>query len=148
MTQRVFTATALTVLLFVPALLRADDVPKGDKDLDGDWTGVSAFSDGDDLGKPPGGRFVLTVKGDAITIQIGDETHTGKAKIDPAKTPKVIDMVPDDGPEKGKTVPGVYEIKGDELRICTAEPDKDRPTEVSSKKGSGWMLITCKRVKK
>ena len=38
--------TAGALALFLPALLRADDQPKGDKDLDGEWEMQSIVEDG------------------------------------------------------------------------------------------------------
>ena len=57
-------------------------------------------------------------------------------------------MTPDDGPNKGKTLVGIYEVKGDELKVCHGDPGADRPKEIASKEGSGLSLITLKRVKK
>jgi uncharacterized protein (TIGR03067 family) len=88
-----------------------------------------------------------------IRVCLGDSSApindlARKLTIDAAKKPKAIDYLPDAGQEDGKTVMGIYEVKGDELRLCVAEPGKDRPTELSSKKGSGWKLWTLKRLLK
>ena len=48
---------------------------------------------------------------------------------------------------KGKTTLSIYEIEGDTLKICSVEPGKDRPTEFSSKPGSGHFLRVFKREK-
>jgi hypothetical protein len=52
------------------------------------------------------------------------------------------DTLPD-----GKKVRGIYELDGDTLRFCVAPPDKDRPTEFTSRKGSGYTLRVFRRVK-
>ena len=148
MIRRTLTASGLILCLLAPATLRSAEAVKGDKDLDGDWEAVSMIRDGKE-GKPPGeNKMVVTIKGDAITFKQGDDDHKGTIKVDTSKTPKTMDLMPEDGPAKGKTLVGVYEIKGDELRVCHGEPGKDRPAELSSKEGSGLMLITFKRVKK
>ena len=46
---------------------------------------------------------------------------------------------------EGKTLMGVYEVKGDELIICFAEAGKERPT-ATTPKGTQW-AETWKRVK-
>jgi uncharacterized protein (TIGR03067 family) len=146
--SRKLSAIAVAVLMVLPAaLLCAAEPPKGDKDLDGDWEIVSVTHDGKQE-PPQDAKPVLTIKGDTITFKVKDESHTGTIKVDASKTPKTIDLTPDDGPEKGKTILGIYELKGDELRICHGEAGKDRPTEVSSKEGSGLSLAVLKRVKK
>ena len=42
---------------------------------------------------------------------------------------------------------GIYELKGDELKICLSEPGGQRPGELSAKEGSKRMLITFKKAK-
>ena len=102
--------------------------------------------DGKELPPPASGNPVMTVKGESAAMKIGDMTSAAAIKVDATKTPRTLDVTPEDGPEKGKTVPCIYEIKGDELRVCTAEAGTGRPTEFSAKEGSGWTLLTFKRV--
>jgi uncharacterized protein (TIGR03067 family) len=148
MHRTTLTASALALLLLAPAaLLRADDAPKGDKDLDGDWEVVSAIQDGKEQ-PPPDRKQLVSVMGEKIVFKDGDETHTGALKLDPTKTPRTFDLTPDDGPEKGKTTRGIYEIKGDEMRVCHGDAGADRPKEFASKQGSGLALVTLKRAKK
>jgi uncharacterized protein (TIGR03067 family) len=42
---------------------------------------------------------------------------------------------------------GIYEVKGDELRICyvTNDNPKNRPTGFASTQADGWVLIVFKR---
>ena len=149
MRRRSLTATALALLFVLPAaLLRADEPTKGDKDLDGTWEAVSALRDGKEQPQPPGDKIVVTIKGNSLTFKIGDESHTATITVDASQTPKAIDLTPDDGPQKGKTMKAIYEVKGDELKVCHGEPDADRPKELASKEGSGLLLATFKRVKK
>ncbi len=150
MLLRFFTAFALAAQLILPARLRADDAPKVlDKNLEGVWEGVSAVRGGKDLGPPPGGKFIMTIKGDGVAVEFAkEETHSAKLKIDSTKTPPTFDLTYDDGPDKGKTSLGLYEVKGDELRIASSDPGGERPTGISSKEGTTWTLVTFKRVKK
>ena len=145
MPRSILTASALALLVLPAGLLRADDA-KGDKDLDGQWEIKSMLRGGkeppEDAPKPE-----LTVKGDVLTVKIGDRTFQATVQADPTKTPKTIDMTLSEGPHKGETVKGIYEVKGDELRVCHGEPGADRPTEFASK-GEGEVLGVWKRVKK
>jgi uncharacterized protein (TIGR03067 family) len=140
---RTLATCALTLLL-----IGADkDAPKTqDKDLDGSWEFVSGIRDG----KPdqPPGKAVLIFKGNELAVKLGDkEMEKATIKADPTRTPRTLDIVPSMGPEKGNAALAIYEVKGDELRICVARPGKERPTEFSAKEGSGHSLITLKRVK-
>jgi len=96
------------------------------------------------------GNTVLTITGDSLTFRLSDggDRAGSKAtfKVDTTKTPHTIDMFPQDGSEKGKVSLGIYEVKGDELRLCHAGPGLDRPTEFSS--GERRTVMVFKRVKK
>ena len=145
MTRRTPTVAAVLLLLSA-ALLRADDSPKGDKDLQGTWEAVACVRDGKDQ-PPDKGAIVATVEGDALTLKVGDEARKCSLKVDASRTPRSMDVLPEDGPHKGETIKAVYEIKGDELRVCHGEPGADRPTGLSAKEGSGLTVMTFKRVK-
>ncbi len=43
---------------------------------------------------------------------------------------------------------GIYELHGDNFKICYAGPGKPRPTEFSAKAGSELTCATWKRAKK
>jgi uncharacterized protein (TIGR03067 family) len=148
MLRRTLTAS-LAMLLVAPALLRADDAPKGDKDLDGTWEVVSTVRDGKEM-EPQTKGIVLTIKGESVTVKVGEVSHeaTIKIKADPSKTPRTLDLMPKEGPQKGMTMKAIYEVKGDELKFCHGDPEAERPTELASKEGSGLTLAILKRVKK
>jgi uncharacterized protein (TIGR03067 family) len=70
-------------------------------------------------------------------------------KLDPSKKPRAIDAMVLTGPQKGKTRVGIYQLEGDELKLCFARPDvKERPGEFKSTEGSELEVITLKRSKK
>jgi uncharacterized protein (TIGR03067 family) len=68
-------------------------------------------------------------------------------KFDPTKKPRTIDMTFTEGENQGKTVLGIYEIEGDTIRVCHASPGGERPTEFSTKAGSGHVHIVYQREK-
>jgi hypothetical protein len=43
---------------------------------------------------------------------------------------------------------GIYELSGDELKICLADPGADRPKEFASAKGSKATYMVLKRTGK
>lgn len=146
MTRRTLTAAAAMFLLLPAALLRADDAPKGDKALDGDWEVKSALRGGKE---PPADapKLSVSIQGEAVTMKIGASTVKATFKAYPDKKPKAYDMTPEDGPHKGETIKGIYEVTGDELRVCHGGPGQDRPTEFSGKDDDKF-LVVWKRVKK
>src|SRR6478672_702546 len=55
--------------------------------------------------------------------------HSQPYKLDAGTTPKAIDWVPGGKNGPSKSVPGIYELDGDTLKICWGEGDKERPRE-------------------
>jgi uncharacterized protein (TIGR03067 family) len=80
-------------------------------------------------------------------LKVGDETVQGTIEINPTKKPKTIDVKPEIGTNKGKTLLGIYELDGDSLKICLALPDKDRPTAFATAAENGQQLVVYKREK-
>ncbi len=122
------------------------DAPQGDKDLEGVWEARSFIHDGKDEPQAPG-KVLLTFRGDALTLRVGDEVRKASVTVDAGKTPHTIDMAYRSGPDKGRTVRGLYEVKGDELRICHGEAGAPRPSEIASREGGGYSVGVWKRVK-
>jgi uncharacterized protein (TIGR03067 family) len=118
--------------------------------LRGSWLTVSQVVDGKTLideKTPPkdGPPTKLVYEGEKWMIQVGDKTvATGNFKIDAAKTPKEIDVMDAAGK---KTFVGIYEVEGDRYKFCIVPAGKTRPTEFTSKEGSGNIMIVNKREK-
>jgi uncharacterized protein (TIGR03067 family) len=120
--------------------------------LRGTWLTVSLVNDGqtvvDDKTKPTGPATTLVYDGDKWMVQVGDKTVAkGTFKVDVAKTPKEIDVFDESGLPNDRTKRGIYEISGDTYRFCLAPAGKPRPTEFSSKPGSGHSLGVSRRAK-
>jgi uncharacterized protein (TIGR03067 family) len=119
--------------------------------LKGKWIVVSAIRDGNKLSDEQVNGVTLTfdVTGRALVKKGNQLLFDGTFKIDPTKKPKTEDATQtSEGENKGKTTLSIYEIEGDTLKICSAEPEMDRPTEFSSMPGSGHFLRVFKREKK
>jgi uncharacterized protein (TIGR03067 family) len=123
---------------------------EADKDLDklqGTWVRVSVVRDGKEVPADDLKNIRLTIKGDKYTLDEGKEKRSGTFKLDASKAPRRLDIVSDAGPNKGKTLKAIYKIEGDTFTYCVAGPGKDRPTEFSSKEGSGHTLLVNKHEK-
>ena len=72
----------------------------------------------------------------------------GVYELDPKATPHTIDLTPADGPFKGKTFRGIYQLEGDELKACFAFPGKDRPKTYLTQADSGLVLEFWRRGKR
>jgi uncharacterized protein (TIGR03067 family) len=128
------------------------------KKLEGKWAQVSVEADGKTLrDKADAAKVVLVISGDKWTeIAVADSRNSepSKFKINPAKTPKEIDIMMEFEKGKLETVPGIYKLDGDTLTTAAPFPfDGDftnigkRPTEFKTKKGDGFVVIVYNRVK-
>lgn len=141
-------AIASAMLLLVATSAAQDTKPEMTK-LEGEWSMVSGEANGQAMPKERVTSGKRLAKDGETTISFGGQVYfKAKYTIDPAKTPKTIDYAMTEGPTKGKTHLGIYELDGDTLKFCFAAPGLDRPTEFTSKEGSQHTLSVWKRVKK
>jgi len=139
----------LTVLVsgLLVGTANSDDAKNDQKKLQGKWIVTSAVLDGNEIPKDQV-KGEITYKGDKYTWSSGDgQGGTGTYKLDPSKKPKALNAVPSDGPLKGQTIEHIYEVEGDNLKVCLALPGTKRPTEFKSEGGSGLWFFTYKRAK-
>ena len=116
--------------------------------MQGTWTIESFTLNGQSVpaGQLQNWRRIVT--GGHVTWKNGDELLVEMdITFDPQQKPMTLDSTIATGDAKGKVVLAIYELDGDTLRVCFADPDKPRPTEFSSAPGSGPSLYVAKRVK-
>src|SRR5262249_6009598 len=101
------------------------------------------------------GKVVITANKLTFVGRGADETVG--YKLDPTKTPKAIDLI---DAKRKDTRPGIYQLEGDDLKICyrmgEAKAREERPKEFNtgpkrdkpSADGPGLMLLVLKREKK
>ena len=129
-------------LCVVTALLMGAKAPKELETLQGNWQ----LSSGEMNGKPLPEKELkgkITIKGAEYTLTIGDgEKVTGTQKLNTTANPKTIDIQNANGPDKGKTHLGIYEVKDDTFRVVFSAVGKPRPTKFETHPDSGeWMHV-------
>ncbi len=134
---------ALVLVLAAGLMLAADDPKKEAEKFAGTWGVVAAERDGQPHDKIKNDKLVIAA--DKITIKTSSGDEDATFTVDPAKKPKTIDVKPG---KENVTIQGIYEIDGDNLKLCFAGPGGERPTDFTTKEGSKRMLITLKREKK
>jgi uncharacterized protein (TIGR03067 family) len=138
-----------TVLVLGSIISAQDEVKKEMSQLEGQWSMVSGEANGISMPKETVNNGKRVAKDGETTISFGGQVYfKAKISIDPAKKPKAIDYTMTEGPTKGKTHLGIYELDGDIVKFCFAAPGKDRPTEFTAKEGSERTLSVWKRDKK
>lgn len=140
----------MTWTLCLALLLAADAAEGAKKDLEkmqGAWAPVEYVLDGNPATAEGRKAIRLRVQGDRSEFTRGTVSLHGTYKLNPARTPKELDVVLTDGPNKGQTRQGIYTFEGDRLKICLATVGKERPKEFVSRPESGVALEVWEREK-
>jgi uncharacterized protein (TIGR03067 family) len=136
-------------LVLVGAARAEDATRKEMSKLEGEWSMVSGEANGQSMPRDSVKSGKRVAKDGETTVTIGGQVYLkAKFSIDPTKKPKAIDYTMTEGPTKGKTHLGIYELDGDTVKFCFAAPGKDRPTDFTAKEGSERTLSVWKRDKK
>lgn len=140
------------VLVCVAALASASGTMAGppggsDKDkLQGTWRFLTIAENGHSTGVAEDEKSaVLVVRGDSW-MHRGEGGNRVEAtfRLNPDTAPKSVDFRY--GPT-GDAFQGIYELRGDDLRLCWDVTGRRRPTEFAAKKNDSQVLWTLKRGK-
>jgi uncharacterized protein (TIGR03067 family) len=140
---------ALPVLLAVLCLTGADP-PRNDLDeLQGTWRLATMETEGQDVPAEDIRDWTAVYEGNKVTLRAGDRVRRrGIITLDPTRKPKAINTWDQDGAYEDQTVPGIYELTGDTLKLAFARPGQDRPKEFTSKSGTAFLFCVYKRQKR
>jgi uncharacterized protein (TIGR03067 family) len=120
--------------------------------LQGTWTTTALTYNGKDFLAGGKGTFQFVIKGDLAIVQGNDAVKKEYARIrlnlDAGATPRLVDITVADGVQKGAVLEGIYQLKGDEFRLCVRVFGKERPTAFASPPGSSVALLVMKRQKR
>ncbi|MGL4554195.1 MAG: TIGR03067 domain-containing protein [Gemmataceae bacterium] len=107
--------------------------PRGQPELralQGEWVGARR--------KAVGGQVSLVVRGDRIAFLLDGETRTvWSITLDPAKSPKAMDLKRVDAKDRGQVLPCAYRLDRDELTLARAAGPKGhvRPADLEPRAG-------------
>ena len=110
--------------------------------LQGTWNIVSLEMDGS---KMPGAGSRIVVRGDRFTTLAMGATYEGTVAVHQTTVPKSFDLRFEEGPEKGNTNLGIYQLDGDRWKICLTTRGSERPREFAAPPGTGIALETLQR---
>jgi uncharacterized protein (TIGR03067 family) len=112
--------------------------------MQGTWNLVSAMEDGQALPEDHVKQTTIVVKDNTFRFPGLAEDATsreGTFKLDATKNPKEMDSMSD---ENAVSL-GIYDLQPGRYKVCFAPAGKPRPTEFSSKPGSGRILQVWER---
>jgi uncharacterized protein (TIGR03067 family) len=143
------TRTVLVSLLFLALLSPVDRAGAGSdaRDMEGTWRPLSAEFAGEKWPQKVLDTMKLTMEDGKYSVEVGGRSDEGTVTCDPAKSPRAMDIKGTNGPNKGKTFLVIYELKGDELRVCYDLSGQSRPTEFATKARTQLFLVTYRKEK-
>jgi len=138
-------------LVVIGVVMAADDAPAPDdaKLLQGTWILVGFEVNGKSIGDAVRGVGIKVTFKDREVMFSGkgaggkDGPLTGTFQLDPSKKPKTIDTTINKEVE-----PGIYQLEGDTLKLCTARAGGERPKEFKTGEGDGTRLFVFQRESK
>ena len=91
----------------------------------------------------------LTVEESGYTVTEGGKViDRGTAKASSVKDKRfTLDIMPQEGPYKGKTILAIAEVEGDTMRVCYDMNGKVRPKDFTTREGTGHICVMYKRAK-
>lgn len=122
--------------LFLGTGFATDDAGQDAELIQGTWKVVFLQEGGKKEPPPPpaafeqlGMRIIITK--DKYTVKLKDLTDAKIYEIDPAKKPRWFDLAGVVAPGGNRIGPnlGIYELKGDDLKICFGKSGQGRPTK-------------------
>ena len=138
---------SMVLALMFAGVAFSGDNAKDIKAVEGKWVMKSAEIAGVKLPDEQVKTISLVLEGEKYTVNVGDKVDKGTVKIDATTKPKTIDIKGTDGPNKGKTMLAIYELKDDTLRVCYDLTGKERPKDFVSSKEQPFFLATYMRSK-
>jgi uncharacterized protein (TIGR03067 family) len=93
-------------------------------------------------------KRTLFIGGDLFLVRDGEKViQAGTVRLVPTRSPKLIDAVVRKGQHEDNTMLGIYELKGDTLKVCFDPEGESRPRKFETKTDSAHVLTIYKRVK-
>jgi len=110
--------------------------------LQGTWNVTDLEVDGQKMPEEMLGTAQIVIKGTRFTSTGMGAVYEGSIELGGSKKPRHLTMHFDAGPEKGNKNLGIYEFKGETLRICLATRGTERPARFATQPGTGFALET------
>ena len=122
----------LSILLLATATLNAEDKPP--HPINGAWVGHEITESGEPMEQERVRGFEMSFQGAEVSVRMGEQNATGKIELDDTKSPKWINITLGEGKDV-MTIPAIYEVAGDTLRLCHPDGEGERPKKFVAAKG-------------
>jgi len=115
--------------------------------FDGDWQVTAIEAGGNKVPTEDATNMLVKIDGDSYKVSSPFMDSAGKFSVDTNTQPKHIDLVPGrgSGPDEGHTLPGIYEVNGDTMRVCYSRTAGHRPSAFDTSDDANAIMLTYKR---
>jgi uncharacterized protein (TIGR03067 family) len=110
--------------------------------LQGYWRMLSVEVEGQEF--PPGNSAIEVTGSRFVSLGMGGQFE-GSVELHEQASPRTFDLHFDKGPHAGSIALGIYELRGDDWKLCMGLAGKTRPVGFATAKGTGHALETLRR---
>jgi uncharacterized protein (TIGR03067 family) len=140
---------ASVFVLFHSYGVSAEDSERIDaKSLEGTWKIVFAELSGQRLPEAVTKEMRLLLQDGAYTLKSNSPDDKGTVKYDLTKKIPEMDILGEDGPNKGRKILAIFAVEGEQLVVCYDLEGKKRPTEFKTSAETKHFLVRYERVPK
>jgi uncharacterized protein (TIGR03067 family) len=125
-----------------PALVRHSEVLR---ELEGTWEFVDLEVEGHAMPAAALSASRMLIDGDRFRMESPEANYEGHFTIDLGAVPHRIDIAFVEGPEAGNRSYGIFELAGDDFRLCLGLTGAKRPEGFTTSAGSGHALENLRR---
>jgi len=111
----------------------------------GTWEIVSVEKDGSPVPQDDIAGMTVMISGSAYKLINKDNVSKGTFSLDASKEPKQMDVQHQGENGDSHSMPAIYDVTADTLRVCYNPEGGTRPTSFSTKPDSGFLSVVYKR---
>jgi uncharacterized protein (TIGR03067 family) len=111
----------------------------------GTWEIVSIEKDGSPVPQDDIAGMTVMISGSAYKLINKDNVSKGTFSLDASKEPKQMDVQHQGENGDSHSMPAIYDVTADTLRVCYNPEGGTRPTSFSTKPDSGFLSVVYKR---
>ncbi len=113
--------------------------------IQGTWVPITAELGGHALPEDRLLSMKLILAKQNYTMLVGKTSDKGTVTLNSEVRPMAMDVRGTEGPNKGKTIPAIYQLAGDTLKVCYNLSGQERPTEFMTRPNTNLFLVMYKR---
>jgi len=115
--------------------------------LQGRWVPVEAELGGNPFPDEARKSIKMEISNDVYLVTVDNIPDKGFIKLNVEANPKRMEITGGEGPNKGRIIPAIYEIKGNFVNICYDLSGKGYPADFKTAKGAQFFLVKYAKLK-